>query len=112
MSFSVAKNTAFMTTASIGQKAVSFLYFTLLARYFLPVEDVGKYFVALSFAAMFSILGDIGLSPVLTREVAKVKNKAGHYLRLVLTTKLITNLLAYVLIFILTFLLLPMQKSG
>ncbi len=102
MSFSVAKNTAFMTTASIGQKAVSFLYFTLLARYFLPVEDVGKYFVALSFAAMFSILGDIGLSPVLTREVAKVKNKAGHYLRLVLTTKLITNLLAYVLIFILT----------
>ncbi len=96
MSTSVAKNTAFMTTASIGQKVVSFLYFTLLAN-MLDVGDIGRYFVALSFTTIFSIFIDVGLSPVLTREVAKSKDKAQAYLQSVLTTKLVTSSLAYLL---------------
>ncbi|MDP2708469.1 MAG: flippase [bacterium] len=83
----IAKNTSFFTLALVLQKVISFTYFTLIARALGP-EDLGKYYFAISFAAIFSILMDLGLTNVLTREIAKTKDKANEYFGAVLAIKL------------------------
>src|SRR3989338_3357058 len=45
MSQNLAKNTAFMTMASVGQKLVAFVYFLFLARVMMP-EKTGIFFLA------------------------------------------------------------------
>ncbi len=89
----VAKNTVYLVAASVGQKVLSFVYFTLVARA-VGVEGAGKYVVATSFTTIFSIFVDLGLSNVLVREVAKVPEKAGEYLANVLGIKVILAVLA------------------
>lgn len=91
---SVARNTMYLTSAYVGQKILSFVYFTLLAR-FLGVEAIGKYTFALAFTTIFSVLTDLGLTPVLIREVARVKEKAQAIFSAVLGVKLILGCLAY-----------------
>ncbi len=71
----VAKNTLFLTIGSIAQKALAFVYFTVLARQFLPPEDVGKYLYALSYVALFSVIVDFGMQPAIIREIAKDKTR-------------------------------------
>lgn len=66
----LAKNTAYLTAASIGQKIVAFVYFALIAR-IVGVENTGKYFLALSITTMVGVIADFGLTPVLVREIAK-----------------------------------------
>lgn len=83
----IAKNTSYFTFALVLQKVLSFTYFTLIARALGP-EDLGKYYFAISFAMIFSIFIDLGLSNVLTREVAKQKEKARELLGTVLALKL------------------------
>lgn len=82
---SIAKNTTFYISALTLQKGLSFLYFTLVARSF-GANLTGKYFFALSLAGIVIGIVDIGLTPVLTREVAKDRNTArsilGHTLLL------------------------------
>lgn len=73
----VAKNTLFLTVGSVVQKLLAFVYFTLLARHFLPPEDVGRYLYALSYVAMFSVIVDFGMQPALIREIAKDRSRTG-----------------------------------
>jgi len=82
----IAKNTSYFTLALIIQKIISFSYFVLLARNFGP-EDLGKYYFAISFTTVFSIFIDLGLSNVLTREVAKKPEKASGLLSSVVLLK-------------------------
>lgn len=84
----VAKNTAYLVMAFVGQKVLSFLYFTVLARS-VGVQGAGRYFIAISFTTIFSIFVDIGLSNVLVREVAKFPDKARTLLANVLGLKVI-----------------------
>lgn len=94
MSSSLARSTAFMTAASVGQKVLSFAYFTLIARY-IGAADTGKYFFALSFTTIFVVFVDLGLTNVLIREGAKYKEKLQEYLSTVLGIKIWLGLLAY-----------------
>lgn len=84
----MAKNTAYLVAAFVGQKLLSFVYFTLVARA-VGVEGAGKYVIATSFTTIFSIFVDLGLSNVLVREVAKFPEKAGTLLANVLGLKTI-----------------------
>src|SRR3989338_7496412 len=61
MASSIAKNTALMTGASIGQRLIYFAYFTFVAR-MIGVEGTGKYFLALSFTTLFVIFVDLGVT--------------------------------------------------
>lgn len=97
---SVAKNTTFLTSALVFQKALTFLYYIFLARLVGPA-DVGKFVFAMSFTTMFTILVDLGLSQVLTREIARERDKAEKYLANVLSIKIILALLAGALVVIL-----------
>ena len=94
---SVAKNTTYYTLALIVQKILAFVYFSLIAR-FLGVEDTGKYSFALSFTTLFAILIDLGLGPVLTREIAKAKDKTRQYLSNILALKIPLALVTYLLV--------------
>ena len=70
----IAKNTSYFTVALILQKIISFSYFIIIARALGP-EDLGKYYFAISFTSIFSILIDIGQTNVLTREIARVSGE-------------------------------------
>ncbi len=89
----IAKNTSYLTLALILQKIISFTYFTLLARYVGPAS-LGKYYLAISFTTIFSILIDLGFANILTREIAKNKERAGILLGNVLTLKIPLSLIA------------------
>jgi len=96
----ITENTFYLTVAYIFQKILAFIYFTLLAR-FLGASQVGQYVFALSFTTIFSVFIDFGLSPVLTREIAKNKEKASNYLSNVVSLKIFFSLIIYFLVFVL-----------
>jgi len=96
----IAKNTSYFTLALVLQKIISFTYFILIARALGP-EDLGKYYFAISFAAIFSILTDLGQTNVLTREIAKAKSAANNFFSAVLGLKLpLSFLTALIIIFL------------
>ncbi len=91
----VAKNTAYLTAAFVGQKVLSFVYFTIIART-IGVDGAGRYVIAISFTTMLSIFVDLGLANVLVREVAKFPNKAKSLLANVLGMKVILAILTVI----------------
>lgn len=91
----IAKNTSYFTFALIVQKVISFTYFFLLGRFFIP-DDLGRYFLAISLTSIFAIFIDLGMSNVLTREIAKAQEKASYYLSSVIFIKLPLALLALI----------------
>ncbi len=92
----MSHNVRSMTVASVGQKICAFVYFTILARYLGP-EDVGKYVFTLSFAAIFVILIDLGLTSVLIREGARHKERLQKYISTIIYVKVPLGVLAYIL---------------
>lgn len=99
MGYSVAKNTSFLTIASIGQKAVSFIYFIVIAR-LIGVENTGQYFFALSFTSIFAVIADFGFASVLTREMSKNPQNANNLFSVAFGGKIIFGICAYILVFI------------
>lgn len=91
---SITKNTAFITLAYIGQKVISFVYFTIIARQ-IGAENTGKYFFALSFTTIFVVFIDLGLTQVLIRESARFKDKTANYFSTVLSAKLFFAFFTY-----------------
>ena len=87
MSVSVAKNTFYLTAATIGQKILAFLYFLFVTRVFLK-EGTGAYFLALAITTIFSVVADFGITSVIIREVAKAPEKALILVRRALGLKL------------------------
>jgi O-antigen/teichoic acid export membrane protein len=91
----ITANSSFFLTALVLQKVLSFVYFTILARS-LGAESTGQYFFAISFATMFAVLMDFGLSPVLTREVAKDESDSSLWFKQIFSLKLISTLAAVI----------------
>lgn len=90
----IAKNTSYFTLALIVQKIISFAYFMVIARALGP-EDLGKYYFAISFTTIFAIFIDIGLTNVITREVAKTPEKAQKFLGSVLAVKIPLSIISF-----------------
>lgn len=84
---SVARNTLYLTFASIAQKVIAFGYFTLLANR-LGVAQTGSYFLALSIIVMFSVLADWGVTSVVIRDTAAHPGQAIEQLRRALGVKI------------------------
>lgn len=99
MSQHLAKNTAFMTMASVGQKLVAFVYFLFLARIMMP-EKTGIFFLATSIITMFSVFTDLGLTSILIREIAKFPENREVATRKAVGLKVSLTLLTLVLVFI------------
>ncbi len=90
----ITQNASYMTIASIAQKVVAFVYFTLIARTLGP-EQQGIYSTALTFTTIMVVFIDLGLTNVLIREVAKAKDKAQTYLSTVVAIKIVLGILTY-----------------
>ncbi|MEK7203017.1 MAG: flippase, partial [Patescibacteria group bacterium] len=93
----IAKNTSYFTFALILQKIISFTYFILIARALGPA-DLGKYYFAISFTTIFAILIDLGLTNVLTREVAKTNEQAQKILSNIIAIKLPLTVLTLIIV--------------
>lgn len=97
MAYSVAKNTSFLTAASILQKIISFVYFTVVAR-LIGVENTGQYFFALTFQSIFAVVADFGYAAVLTREMSKSPEKSQSIFSTALASKIIFGGAAYLMV--------------
>jgi len=96
----IAKNTSFLTLALIIQKIISFTYFTILARDLDPLF-LGKYYFAISFVAIISVVIDIGLTNVLVREIAKDKEQTNKILSSVMFIKIPLTIITLLMVFLL-----------
>lgn len=97
MSYSITQNTIFLTVASIGQKIISSLYFFVIAH-LVGVENTGRYFFAIAFTTIFTVVADLGLGPVLTREIARAEENRERYINTALLAKIVFGVIAYLLI--------------
>jgi len=86
----------YYTMAMVAVKAISFIYFTIIARS-IGVEGTGKYFLAIAVTMVFQAVTDFGLTSVVIREVAKAKEDAKIWVRNVIGLKLFFIPLAAVL---------------
>ncbi len=94
----VTKNTSYIAMAMVFQKILSLTYFTILARELGP-ENLGKYYFAISFTTIFSIIVDLGLANVLTREIAKDKTQSQRLLGTVMALKLPLAVFSFLLVY-------------
>jgi len=90
----IVRNSTYLTLAYIVQKLLSFGFFVYYSRT-IDYLNTGKFVFAVSFTAIFGILVDLGLNPVLIREIARFKERAQTYLSSVLLVKSFLALIGY-----------------
>lgn len=83
----IAKNALWLMVATTGQKALAFLTFYVIAR-FSGVEVTGKYFFSVAVTSVFVVLTDLGLTPVVIREVAADSKRGERLFRQAIRAKL------------------------
>lgn len=91
----VARNTLYLTIASVIQKIISFGYFFYFSKAIGP-DHLGAYAFALSFSSIFIIFMDFGLGPLLTREGARFGENLQYYFENVLNLKIILTVLSLI----------------
>jgi len=75
----IARNTGLLFIAQILTYVIGFFSVAFLARY-LGAANYGIISFAMAFTAIFAVLGDIGLSYLMMREVARDKSLASKYI--------------------------------
>ena len=95
----IARNTAYLTIASILQKVISLGYFAYLARA-IGAENLGKYTFALTFTSIFIIFMDFGLGTLLTREVAKKEEELQHQFTRIFSVKIVLIIASLIVLFL------------
>jgi len=89
----VAKNSVVLIAAEVVKKILGVVTSILIARA-LAVDDFGRLRLAMALVAIFEVLANFGLGPLLTREVAGTPEKGGETFGLVQGIKMILGLLA------------------
>jgi O-antigen/teichoic acid export membrane protein len=93
----IAKNTAVLMIAQVASYLLSFFSVMYIARY-LGAAGFGVLSFALAFTGIFAVFGDLGLSPLTVREVARDKSLAPKYLANVALIKVILVVVTFGLI--------------
>ncbi len=93
----IAKNTGVMFIAQIMTYVLGFFITMYTARY-LSAEGFGVLSLALSITAIFGIVGDMGLSTLMVREVARDNSTLNKYLSNIALIKIILCVMMFVLI--------------
>ncbi|MDO8583972.1 MAG: flippase [bacterium] len=83
----VAKNAIWLMAATAAQKVIAFITFTLIARW-AGVQTMGQFFFAVSITSVFVILTDLGMTPVVIREMAGDRERGMAALKRALLTKI------------------------
>lgn len=90
----IVRNSTYLTLAYIVQKLLSFGFFVYYSRT-IDYLNTGKFVFAVSFATIFGILVDLGINPVLIREIARFRERAQNYLSSVLFVKTALAIVGY-----------------
>lgn len=104
MNDKLAKNTSYITMASVGQKIIAFVYFLFIARTLMP-EMTGVYFLATSVISLFAVFTDFGINPVVIREIAKRPHDIKKIVKQALGAKIFFTILAVLGVFVATYFL-------
>lgn len=94
----VIKNTFWAFVAEGVKKGVLLLLSILIARY-LGVSGYGQFSFALSFTMLFSVLADLGLNMLSTREIAREPAHVHKYISTIATLKILLGLGTFAVIF-------------
>lgn len=95
----IFKNTFWLLFAEFLQKSLM-LFLTILLARILGVEDYGQLAFALSFATLFTITANFGLSSLTIREVARDNTLAQKYINNISMIKILLSIITLILIFI------------
>jgi len=106
----ITSNATWYLIALTFQKVISFVYFTLLARYLGP-ENTGKYFFATSFVLLFAVFAELGMSAIATREIAKQDSNGEKLFNQLLSFKIVTSIIVLGALAIIAPLSIPDQLS-
>lgn len=93
----IAKNTLFLLFGRVIGIIFGFSYMMYAARY-LGAEGFGTLNFGLSFTLVYGLLADLGLSPLITREVARDKTLASKYIWNAILLKGILVIIVFALI--------------
>lgn len=93
----VAKNTGMLLVAHIVSYALSFFYIMYAARY-LGADGFGILSFALAFAGIFGAFGDLGLSTLTVREVARERSRTHKYVENIIAIKIFLSIATFGLI--------------
>jgi O-antigen/teichoic acid export membrane protein len=84
----IARNTTALLAAQVVSYLLAFFYMIYIARYLGPAS-FGILSFAIAFTAIFGVFADLGLSPLMTREVARNKSLVMKYIANVSLMKMI-----------------------
>jgi O-antigen/teichoic acid export membrane protein len=90
----VARGTTRLLAGLLAAKVLDFAFYLVLARR-LGVEEFGRYTYAMSFTVLFTVLADVGVMTLFTREVSRTPERVNALLRQVLRIKLVLAALTF-----------------
>ena len=96
----IFKNTSFLTVSEIVQKVLLFFLIIYAVRVLGPA-NFGKYSFAVAFTYFFLFISELGLTTIITRDVARDLTKTQQYFSNLFMFKLILFGVAYILIYLL-----------
>lgn len=102
----IIKNLKWLTLSKIVIYLFSVITITLVPRY-LGVEGYGELNFIISFVGIFSILGDLGLQTLITRDISKQPKKFNEYFSNIFLFRLLITFAFVVIVFLFSF----FQKS-
>lgn len=95
----IAKNNLFLLSGQVINLVFGFFYFVYMANY-LGAKDLGILNTALSLTLLIGLLGDLGLSSLMTREISRNHSLAPKYLGNVLLIKALLAVVTFVAVVI------------
>ncbi|MDQ1275371.1 MAG: hypothetical protein QG610_944 [Euryarchaeota archaeon] len=90
----IARNSLFLLSGQVVSLVFGFFYFVYMARY-LGAEDLGVLSFALSFTIIIGLIGDLGLSSLMTREISRNQSLAPKYLGNVFLIKILLAIVTF-----------------
>ncbi|MEK7648366.1 MAG: flippase [Patescibacteria group bacterium] len=90
----MTKNTAMFLLSIAAQKAMTLVYFVIVANVFGPAEQ-GRYSAALAFTTLFGVFVDVGTSAMLTRQSARDGRGVEKMVRQMFFSRIILGIVVY-----------------
>ena len=88
------RNSLYVLTARVLSRLVALVVVVLLANH-LGADGYGRFTTLIAYSALISVVADLGLSPLYTREAAREPDRISHYLSNLLVGKLPLSVLAF-----------------
>ena len=90
----ILKNAIILSSTQVFSRVLSFTFFLILARYF-GSEFFGKYYYVYTLIFLLTFISDAGLSTLLIREIAKLKERDGTILLHSVIIRIFFSILVY-----------------